>query len=100
MPWDKRAPAGDNWTFADYAPATRLAILRAQMVAQRLATCTVCGKRPIRRRGVLLPQALRRLVVPAGMRPSPYAVCARHNKVSDEELGDTLLPGWREHQGP
>jgi hypothetical protein len=92
--WDDR-----NFVWSNYAPRVRMAIAKVRESSRRLMRCSLCGKRRVRH-GVLLPPALRQVEAPPGVRPLAYAVCRQHSDLSLEELGDLLLPGWRQHDVP
>jgi hypothetical protein len=95
MPWTSR-----DFDWRNYPPALRVTIARVMTRAQRLTTCSLCGMRVGRhgRKGVLLPPGLKRVAVVG--EAVAYAVCPAHAQLSLEELGDRLVPGWRQHAEP
>jgi hypothetical protein len=88
-----------QFAWGHYPPAVCAAIALARLQSLRLKVCSLCGKARVKRHGVLVPPGLKR-VEPTDERPLPYAVCREHDALSMEELGDALLPGWREHDTP
>ena len=52
-----------------------------------------------RRRGVLVPPALKGLAETTA-KPLAYALCKGHAALTMDELGDMLTPGWHEYDLP
>jgi len=92
------AQKSENFAWVNYLPQHRPMIALRYEQARRLHACTLCGRYPILDRRALVHIALRSVgahALDAKPLVKAVALCREHASLSDDELADSLWPGWR-----
>ena len=96
------APSNSDFSWRNYLPQHRPIIALRYEQSKRLTRCSLCGRRPLVERRVLVHVALRSVGAEA-LDPKALvrslALCREHARLTDDELADHVWPGWRDEWG-
>jgi hypothetical protein len=91
-----------DFAWENYTPAHRQLVAFRLKQTQWLTRCSLCGRRPLAQRRVLVHDVLTQLGA-EDLDGRPYvkalALCRQHATLTNDELADQVWPGWRIQAG-